>query len=302
MKIKIIENINDIKESEKIAICLGYFDGIHLGHQKLIEECLRVSKEKGLVPSLLTFDPAPSKVLNKDKFRGNINSNEQKFKILEALGIEHVYVLKFDTSVASLSKDDFINSILKPLNVKSVICGFDFTFGYKGLGKPEYLKNFFDVSVVSEFLMDDLKVSTTRIANLISEGKVKDANRLLGYNYTITGEVVHGLKNGKKIGYPTANINDNGYLLPKKGVYACYTYIDGKKYKSMVNVGNHPTIECLKTPIIESYIFDFNQEIYGKTIGIEFIDYVRIEQNFNSIENLKSRLNLDTKLIANILK
>ena len=113
--------------------------------------------------------------------------------------------------------------------------------------------------------------------------------------------VVHGLKNGRKIGYPTANIDHNGYVLPKKGVYACYTYIDGKKYKSMVNVGNHPTISTLDNPIIESYILDFNEDIYEKNIKIEFIEYVREEKKFENIENLKNRINLDTKLIAKIL-
>ena len=302
MKVTYIDDINNIKEQDKICLCLGYFDGLHLGHQELIKECIKVSKEKNLIPSLLTFDPSPNKVLNPEKFNGNINNIEQKIELLDKYGIQNVYILSFNKNIASLTKDEFINHILKPLNVNHIVCGFDFTYGYKGLGKGEDLKEFFEVSIVKEYLMDNEKVSTTRILKCLNDGDVKEAHRLLGYPYTIKGEVVHGLKNGKRIGYPTANIDDNGFYLPKNGVYACYTIIDGKKYKSMVNVGNHPTIQKLSKSIIESYIFDFNEEIYGKMIEISFIDYVRPEKNFNSVENLKNRLNLDTKLIANILK
>ena len=301
MKIVYINKLSDIVNKENLCLALGYFDGIHLGHLQLIEECNKVAKEKGLTSALLTFDPAPNSVLRPSTYLGNINSLDDKLKIIESLGIEKVYVFKFCKELANLSKEEFISKILLKLKTKYIVCGFDFTFGYKGLGDSKFLQNYFDISIIDEYKVDGEKVSTSRIKNALINGDIKTCNKLLGYNFMISGPVIHGLKNGRKIGYPTANIDHNGYVLPKKGVYACYTYIDGKKYKSMVNVGNHPTISKLDKPIIESYILDFDEEIYNKNIKIEFIEYIRDEKKFENVENLKNRLNLDTKLIAKIL-
>ena len=301
MEVIYINDLNDIRNSEELCLALGYFDGIHLGHLQLIEECNKIAKKKNLVSSLLTFDPAPSSILNPEKYLGNINSLNDKLDIIASLGIKKVFVFHFTKQLASLTKDEFVQNILLKLKIKHIVCGFDFTYGYMGLGNAEDLKNHFELSIIEEYKVDNKKVSTTRIKNCLLNGDIQTCNKLLGYNFTIKGKVVHGLKNGRKLGYPTANINHNGYILPKKGVYACYTYVDGIKYKSMVNVGNHPTISQLSEPIIESYIFDFNEDIYGKNITIEFIDYTREEKNFDNAENLKNRLNLDTKLIAKIL-
>ncbi|MDY4787738.1 MAG: riboflavin biosynthesis protein RibF [Bacilli bacterium] len=302
MEVIYIDDLNKIENRQSLVMCLGYFDGLHLGHQELIKKCREVSKDKNLVSSLLTFDPSPSKVLNLKKFKGNLTSLEDRLNLINQFGIEKVFVLKFDLHVASITKEDFIKQILQKLNVKDVVVGFDFSFGKFGEGNNEYLKQFFNVHIVDELKYNGEKIASSYIANLLIDGDVSLANKLLGHNYIISGEVIHGYKNGKKIGYPTANINYGDYVLLKRGVYACYTYVNGCKYKSMVNVGSHPTIKELDKPIIESYIFDFYEDIYGQIIKIEFIKYIREEEKFSSLEKLKSRLNLDTKLIANILE
>ena len=291
-------NINNIPLiKDEISLCLGYFDGIHIGHIELIKK----AKESKYKSAILTFNMLGV------NFKRNelITSLADREKVLKELGLDYYFVLDFDESIMKLNPDEFIEKILHKLNVKEVVVGQDYTFAYKKSGNVDYLKNyenkFYDIKVVDDILFNDKKISTTEIISFIKDGKIDIANNLLNRPYKILGKVNKGLSNGKKIDFPTANINlSDKYVLPKNGVYFTYTIVDNVRYKSMTNVGVHPTISKLDKMIVETHIFNFNDNLYDKEIEIEFILYLRDETKFASLNELKEQLKKDKEEIMNI--
>lgn len=286
-----------------IVMCIGYFDGIHLGHQQLIINTVKIAQQQNMEPVLFTFDPSPSKVLNKRKYFGELTSLQDRDKLLQSMGINTLVVMDFNSQTMMKSPDDFIREIIIKMNVKTLVCGFDFRFGHLGKGNAKTLQNCteFNTIVIPSFDYDGAKVSTSRIVELLKNKSVNKANSLLGHNYKINGFVIRGLNNGGRIGYKTANIELGDYVMPSIGVYACYAHYNGNKYKAMVNVGIHPTISQLDKPIMEVHILFFDQDLYGKFLEIEFVEYIRDEVKFDNVDNLKSQLFMDTKTIAKIL-
>ena len=288
-----------IKYGEKIdnigpiSICLGYFDGIHQGHRKLILKALEC-KEK---VAFLTFDKSPS-----DVYKGIespiLTSIEDKEEILEKLHVDYLVCLKNDKALLDVSPSDFIDNILLPLGVKNVICGFDYHFGKNRVGDYSFLKEYggqsFNNFKVDEVVFEGKKISSTLIRELILNGEIEKANYLLEKDYTIKGEVIKGNQIGRKLNFPTINIEmKHNYLLPPNGVYASLVFIDGIKYYSVTNVGVHPTVGASNRILIESYIFDFSQEIYGKSVSLSFKKFIRHERDFSSSNELKKQISKD---------
>lgn len=275
---------------EEIILCLGYFDGIHLGHQKLIKDAIA----EGHKVAVLTFDAPPSLVLGKIKENRSLSSIADKVEFLEDIGVSYVYLMHFDETVAKLSKDEFIENVLKKINPIKLYCGEDYKFGMYGEGNPAYLKNFFDIQVHGFECKNGHKISSRDIVEFVINGPIETANELLGRPYRINGLVVEGLHNGAKINFPTANVNlDYPYAFPKEGVYYGYAIVYDKKYRAIISIGNHPSIMPLKKPIIEVHILDYSGNLYGKDIFVEFVKYSREIIRFDSLEELVDQLNED---------
>lgn len=285
--------------NDEISLCLGYFDGLHLGHLELIKKA-KQSKYKSAV---LTFS-INNVNYKRDKFLTSILDRKE---VLEHIGIDYLFIISFDKELMSLLPNDFIEKVLKPLNTKEIIIGRDYTFGYKKSGNINTLLNynnkFYNLIVKNDVLINDKKVSTSYIITLIENGEIELANTLLNRNYKIKGTVIQGLHNGRIINYPTANIKVNDdYIIPRNGVYFTYIIINNKKYKSMTNIGVHPTISRLDEAIIETNIFDYNEDLYNKNVSLEFISFIRDEKKFNSLDELKKQLEKDKNYIYSIKK
>lgn len=285
--------------NEDLTLCLGFFDGIHLGHQALFKK----AKKEGNKVGVLTFDNSPAYVLGKISENNCLTSIADKAEYLEELKIDYLFLMHFDKSVATLTKDEFIDKVLKTLSPKKIYCGEDYRFGVRGEGNPTYLKLYFDVEIFQTEKKDNNKISSRDIVKLIQAHKITKANELLGRPYRINGLVVEGKHNGRTIDFPTANLElDYPYVFPDYGVYMGYAEVYGKRYKAIINVGTHPTIVPLYKPIIEVHIIDFEGNIYGKDIFVYFIDYMRSEKKFASLEELKEQLQKDKEKAKKTLK
>lgn len=290
---------NDLRDS---CVALGFFDGMHLGHQKLVEKVIEVANKKNLKKALLTFDQHPKSYLANVSFK-ELMSLDDKAMFLEEYGFDYLFVLKFDFELASMRALDFINEFIVKTNIKHIICGFDFHFGKNGEGNFETLiqneKNNYEVSVIKKQEYNHHKISSSYLKEALANGDVELVEKLLGRYYCVSGKVVHGLKNGRKIGFPTVNIDANNYFLPKNGVYGVIIVIDGKRYLGMANLGYNPTFNVLTKVSLEVNIFDFDQDVYGKYVTVFFIKRIRYEKRFNSIDELINQLNQDRKQIKN---
>lgn len=297
---KIVDiDLNNVPFNEKeCSLCLGYFDGVHIGHQAIIKE----ARNEGYPVAVLTFDNSPSFLIGKKSIH-EITSLADKSELFEELGVKTLFLMHFDESTLKVTKDEFIKKVLVKLNPKKIFCGEDYSFGTRGEGNPAYLSRFFEVVEVPTISLGKEKVSSTAIRSLISEGNIKLANRYLSRPYKIMGLVVDGNHRGRQIGFPTANIDlDADYVYPKEGVYMGYAYFMNKKRKAMISVSTHPTVDQLLDPIIEVHIIDFDEDIYGRSIEIDFIDYIRDIFRFDSMEDLKEQLEKDKEFIKNTLQ
>ena len=292
------------KQKNPVVACIGYFDGMHKGHQALVNATIEKAKELGVESGLITFDPDPWVTLRNAKDVKHITPLQQRINIAVELGIKNIFILNFTKEMAALSPLDFIK-VLDSCNIKALICGFDYHYGQFGKGDIESLKRDadFEVVVVDAVNDNEGKISSTRITNLNEEGEVHKAEELLGYAYRVEGYVVHGNAKGRTIGYPTANVSvPSEYLEPKGGVYACFALIDGKKYKAMVNIGHNPTFNYTETMSLEAYILDFSGDLYDKRLKISFKYYLRPEKKFKYIGNLKMQLEQDEFAVRTLLR
>lgn len=288
----------DLKENHELNLCLGFFDGIHIGHQQIIQNAVK----KGLT-GVMTFDISPSFVLGKNAADSCLTSLDDKSNLLSNMGVKYLYVLKMSKKLLSMDKNDFINKILKPINPKTIFVGDDYRFGSKAKGTPDDLSKFFDVVIVPQIKENNTKISSRDIRELVREGDVKKAAHYLNKNYVITGLVAHGKGNGRTIDFKTANIElDFPYVLPKTGVYIGYAFLMEKKYRAMICVSTHPTIMELNEPIIEVHVLNLNQDLYGSHIKVEFVDYIRDVKKFDSLSELKAQLEKDYEQAKKLLK
>ena len=292
-------NIDTTPANDKdLVLCLGFYDGIHLGHQHLIQKAL----DTGYPVGVMTFDVAPAVLLGK-KENYSLTSTYDKADFLEEMGVKFLYLMHFDKETLKVTKDEFIERVLKPLNPKKIFVGDDYKFGTNGDGDATYLKRFFDVEIIPLEKVDNLKISSKKIRELVENGKMEKAASFLGRPYRISGLVVEGGGNGRKIGFATANLELNyTYVFPKEGVYMGYAYFLNRKRKAMICVGTHPTINQLLKPIIEVHIIDFNEVLYGREIYVDFVSFIRPVIEFASLEELREQLLKDEEKIKNTLQ
>ena len=280
-------------DAKDTAIALGFFDGIHLAHRKLLEQTRKIAKAENLVFAVFTF---PSE----DKFKGEeaIYSTEQKMAILESLGVEAVILASFK-AVSEISAQSFVkNSLISDMHCRAAVAGYDFRFGKGAVGNAELLSSLLSSSgakciIEEEMRIDGEKISTTRIKALLKEGNVEEAKRFLGAPFFIKSKVRHGLGLGRKLGFPTVNTEFNGNSIPlKQGVYRTATKIGGKLYSSVTNVGTCPTFEA-RNVHSETFIIDFSNAIYEEEICIYFLGFLRDEKKFNDKNELIMQINVD---------
>ncbi|MCX6163946.1 MAG: bifunctional riboflavin kinase/FAD synthetase [Ignavibacteriae bacterium] len=305
-----------IKEGEKTCyninsvVTVGTFDGIHLGHKKIISDLIAIKNEKNLRSVIVTFDPHPQIILkNKHKEIKLLSTTEEKLQEFEKLGIDLVYIINFTKEFSEINAEDFYkNYLIEKIGLADIVLGFDHNFGKNREGNYESLKSFsakygFDVHKVDEFKLDGDRINSTTIRNFLLEGDVEKASFLLGNNYSFSGKVVYGDKRGNKIGFPTANIKplSEYKLIPKNGVYFVSAEVKGEKYFGMMNIENRPTIQEQKEVFLEVNIFDFNRNIYDEVIKINFIRFLREEKKFASLDELVSQLNRDKEICKKLI-
>jgi riboflavin kinase/FMN adenylyltransferase len=262
-----------------------------------------------MISSIMTFDPHPREVLGHNpQAVSYITPLEEKLEHFAACGLERTYILTFDRTLSQLTPEQFIHEVLIALHVSTVVVGFNFTYGHLGRGTVDMLREIggeaLDVIEVRPFHMDNLKVSSTVIRENLHAGKMKNVAQLLGRPYSMTGLVVQGLGRGRTIGIPTANIEPRGnYIIPKTGVYAVKVNVGGATYDCVLNVGFKPTFDDNPAkPTIEAHILRFNQSIYGELVIIEWVDYIRAEQKFASIDQLVNQIHADISRAVEILE
>lgn len=277
--------IPDIKED--ICLAIGNFDGVHKGHQEIIKYTIN----SGLKSMIMTFDHHPNSLLKKNNF-SIISSISEKKLLIERQNPDYLFIIKTDLESLSFSKEDFI-LWLKKMNVKKIICGHDFRFGKDASGSILDLIKEFNVNINDDVLANNLRISSTKIKEYMTDGLIEKANNLLGYNYFILGQVIHGSKIGALLGFPTANISISPSNPLKKGVYAVKLIITNKEYYGMANIGNNPTCNYQLMKRLEVFIFDFDDKIYDETIKVSFLKYIREEKKFSSINDLIYQLNDD---------
>ena len=295
-----ITDITTFTTQQPTVLTIGTFDGVHLGHQKIIERVVTTARQEGLLATIFTFFPHPRMVVQHDKSLKLIHTLEEKKQLLQQLGVDLLVVQPFNEAFAQLTAEEFVSTILvQHLNVKKVIIGYDHRFGRNRTANINDMRLFgekygFAVEEISVQEVDEVSVSSTKIREALNKGDVTTAEHYLGTPYSLTGRVVHGLKLGRTLGYPTANLQvESPYkLIPKIGVYAVYSIIGGKKVYGMLSIGKNPTIEG-KGESIEVYFFDFHADLYGQEIRLYFIDFIRDEVKFDSLEALKEQLKKD---------
>lgn len=311
-QIRIYDLNSDLPDLEKKVVTLGYFDGVHLGHQKLMKRNVDLSKKYGLTPSILLFKENTSTSVKDEKHY--LSSLEDKVEILSQLGIKTFCLVNFDENFMKLSPKEFIKTIIaEKLNAKIIIVGDDYRFGYKASGNVDTLKEYEDIFAyktdVVDFEMEDdhEKISSGHIRDMVRQGEIRRANKYLGRPYKMRGKVVHGRRRGRLLNFPTANLELSfPYVMPRDGVYLTVTNIRGENHYGLTNIGSNPTFEEDDDKKIETFIFDFNQSIYDENISVEYIEFLRPDYKFNSAEELIAQMDKDKenglKYIENNLK
>lgn len=287
---KIIHIKDDDHELIPDPLCaaIGNFDGVHLGHQKLIEEC----KRHGYKSAVLTFYPHPSVFLKKIPDYKLITPIQHKADLFSQMGIDYLIIIEFNEEIAKLSKETFIQW-MKRLNIKSCVCGYDFTFARKAEGTIMDLAKEFEFYEVKKYIFDDVRVSSTYIRELLSLGTIDKVNRMLGRVFSIRGTVIYGTQNGRLLGFPTANVDYKNYYLPANGVYFVTVMLDHIFYYGMCNIGNNPTFNYSFEKKLEVNIFGLDADIYDMQIEVFFHERIRSETAFNFKEELIEQLKRD---------
>ncbi|UOX34706.1 bifunctional riboflavin kinase/FAD synthetase [Flavobacterium sediminilitoris] len=296
-------NINLFQTKGKTIVTIGTFDGVHLGHQKVLTKLKNAAIERKAESVLLTFFPHPRMVLQQDLDIKLLNTIEEKKELISSFGIDNLIIHPFDAKFSRLTAEDFVKMILvDQLNLCKIIIGYDHRFGRNRTATIEDLIAFgekynFEVEQITAKEIDEISISSTKIRTALLEGDIKTANTFLGYKYNLTGAVIEGKKIGRTINFPTANIkvSENYKLIPKNGVYVVSANIDNDEYFGMMNIGTNPTISE-GNQSIEVHLFDFNKSIYDKEIKISFLERIRDERKFDSLEDLKIQLEKDKTL------
>ena len=295
-----LHNISEFQKGEKTFVTIGTFDGVHFGHQRILEKLVSDAKKAGKTSILLTFFPHPRMVLQKDSSLELINTIEERKNLLAKTGLDYLIIHPFSKEFSRLTALAFVRDILvNQFNVSKLCIGYDHHFGKNREGNitqlQEYIKLYdFYIEEIPAQDIDDVSVSSTKIRKALAEGNVKTANTYLGYPFMLNGNVVNGKQLGGKIGFPTANIDvEEAYkLIPKTGVYVVRSTIKDEIIYGMMNIGKRPTVDG-KHQTIEVHFFDFNQDLYEQSLTVELLYFLRDEHKFDSVEHLISQLQKD---------
>ncbi|MCX7746895.1 MAG: bifunctional riboflavin kinase/FAD synthetase [Clostridia bacterium] len=284
------------------GVGLGNFDGLHIGHMALVNTLISESRLNGLDPIVYTFTKHPENILRKKLFTPLLIPKEKKIQLLSEMPLSFLCFDEFDERFSRMKPETFVKDILvAKLKAKLAVAGFDYRFGFKGEGDAKLLKELgkvynFKVVIIPPVKLEDKIISSTLIRENVAKGKMDDVFKLLGRHFSIMGEVEKGRRIGNTIGFPTANLNPEGYLiLPHDGVYITRTLLDGKRYDSVTNIGNNPTFEGLSKPVVETHLLDFEGDIYGKKIEVFFISKIRGEKKFDGKDELVKQIRKDVK-------
>ncbi len=305
---KIFHGTDNAGIARGTVLTLGVFDGLHLGHQLIMQKIVERAKATGSVATVITFDPHPRAVLHPENAPPLLQTLDQRLANFEVLGIEQAIVIRFDKEFADQEAEDFLRDIVhERLQAHEVYLGKGFFFGKNRGGNIELLKKMseqlgFYADEVPEVRLRGQRISSSKIRELLKDGKVNLARRMLGRPYGVEGQIIHGFRRGHTIGFPTANLKPHNRVIPKFGVYATANLIEGVWRRSITNVGIRPTFEDDKEPSIESYIFDFDGDLYGDVLRVRFLHRIRDEKKFNGIDELKAQIERDTRTALNYFK
>ena len=298
---KVFHGTENANIARPTVLTLGVFDGLHLGHQKIMQTVVERAAAVGAVSTAITFDPHPRAVLHPETAPPLLQTLDQRLAAFEVLGIEQAIVIRFNKDFAAQEAEDFLrNVVCERLQAKEVYLGKGFEFGKNRRGNIELLRKIsaelgFFADEVPEVRLRGRRISSSKIRELLSQGKVNLARRMLGRPYGIEGQIIHGAQRGRIIGFPTANLRPRNRVVPKFGVYATATLINGEWRRSITNVGVRPTFENEAEPSIESYIFDFEGNLYGDVLRVRFLHRIRDERKFSGIDELKAQIQKDTR-------
>jgi len=306
---RIIKDLAEINRDAKSVITLGTFDGLHLGHQQIVEEVIRKSKLLGGRNYLLTFDPHPRKVIPGRNDIKLLSTLDEKISILEQLSLENLFVINFTSEFSKQSPEEFVEKYLvNGIGLNEIVIGYDHHFGKGRDGNFELLQRLgskfnFHVTLVPEFSVDGETISSTKIRNALIAGDVVKTAKMLGRNYAFKGRIVRGDGRGKKLGFPTANISvdDQDKLLPAKGIYVAECIVEEEKHFGLLSLGSRPTFHKDGDVIPEFYIFDFDRDIYDQVMQVNLVERIRDEEKFNSVDDLIIRMKKDEEVGKEIL-
>ncbi|MGX7689243.1 bifunctional riboflavin kinase/FAD synthetase [Flectobacillus roseus] len=306
---KVYYGIQEFQKLENAVVTSGTFDGVHLGHQKILKRLAEVAQQTGGESVVITFYPHPRTVVSADNQEVKLLSTlDEKIELLTQNGVQHLLVIPFTREFSELTSEEFIQKvIINTIGTKTLVIGYDHRFGKNREGGFDYLvqnasRYGFGVEEISRQDIDHIAVSSSKIRKAIQDGDMTQAQHFLGRNYDLNGLVVKGKQIGRTIGFPTANIQvrEQTKLVPQDGVYAVWVYYNAEKLRGMLNIGNRPTVDgTYKT--IEVNILDFNKEIYGENLKVEFVQKVRAEQKFNGLDALKAQIAQDKLTVSDIL-
>lgn len=309
---KIYRNIDEVPYNRSRIITAGTFDGVHLGHQKILTRIKDISREIDGDSMIITFDPHPQIVLRKKDLEPIklLTTLKEKIKLFERNGVDELLVINFTNEFALTTPRAYVEEILfDKIGFQKILVGYDHFFGKNREGNFNLLQTLskelgFEVEQISAFILDEIVISSTKIRNSLFVNNIELANKLLGYDYFIDGIVVRGDGRGKKLGFPTANIQfDNEYkLVPSNGVFLIYTILDNRKYFGMANLGVRPTFETSQAKTLEVYFFDFKDDLYGRKLSLFFKKFIRPEYKFNSVDDLLIQLKKDEEFCRNLIK
>ena len=293
----------DLAEEKEITdlafvATVGFFDGVHIGHQKLIKDAKLIAEQKNLPLMVMTFDKHPKEIYKNDHKFVYLETEREKEHKMEKLGVDYLVIIKFTKEFSQLSPQDFVDQVVMKLKADTVVVGFDYTYGPKDIANvenlPKFAKDRFKIVVEPKQAIDKIKVGSTYIRKAIQHGNVELAAELLGQPYETSGIIVHGFRRGHKIGFPTANLEISGSkVLPAEGVYATRAKINGKWHDAMTSVGYNETFKTNHGLTIETNIFDFDEEAYGKPLTLAWYKFIRKNKKFSGIEELSHQLDQD---------
>lgn len=307
---RIYRDLKDVTYDENSIVTLGTFDGVHIGHREIIDTVVNKADKLGGRSFVITFYPHPRKVISGDNQLKLLNTPDEKAVLLEALGVENLLIINFTKEFSRLTPDEFVDKIiLKTIGAKEIVIGHDHHFGRGRGGNIDFLidkgkEAGFKVTVIPEYKTDDVGINSSLIRKELRAGEIANVNKYLGRFYSFTGKVVKGDGRGKELGFPTANLKteNNDKLLPAIAIYAVELFIENQKHLGLLSIGRRPTFYEQGELVAEVYIFDFNENIYGKDVTLNVVERIRGEEKFSSADELIDRMNIDKKIGLEILK